>query len=51
MTCVMIDKLPFTAPDEPLLQAKVEDCRKKVKIHLPLQIPQAVITLKQGADA
>lgn len=50
LTCVMIDKLPFTAPDEPLLQAKVEDCRKKGENPFAtMQIPQAVITLKQGA--
>lgn len=50
LTCVLIDKLPFTAPDEPLLQAKVEDCRKKGENPFAtMQIPQAVITLKQGA--
>lgn len=50
LTCVLIDKLPFTSPDEPLLQAKVEDCRKKGQNPFAtMQIPQAVITLKQGA--
>lgn len=24
---LVIDKLPFTAPDEPLLKARIEDCR------------------------
>ena len=50
LTCVLIDKLPFTSPDDPLLQAKVEDCRKRGYNPFALmQIPQAVITLKQGA--
>lgn len=47
---VMIDKLPFAAPDDPLLQARIEDC--KLRGHNPfehVQIPQAVISLKQGA--
>ncbi len=26
-TCVIIDKLPFTAPVDPLLKARIEDCR------------------------
>ncbi len=50
LTCVMIDKIPFAAPDEPLLQAKADDLRKRGKNpFVDMQIPQAVITLKQGA--
>lgn len=50
LTCVMIDKLPFAAPDDPLLQARITDCRKRGgNPFAELQIPQAVITLKQGA--
>lgn len=50
LTCVMIDKLPFASPDDPLLQAKIEDCRKQGgNPFAQIQIPQAVITLKQGA--
>lgn len=50
LTCVLIDKLPFASPDDPLLQAKVEDCRKKGQNPFAImQIPQAVISLKQGA--
>ena len=50
LTCVLIDKLPFASPDDPLLQAKVEDCRKKgLNPFATMQIPQAVISLKQGA--
>lgn len=50
MLCVLIDKLPFASPDDPLLQAKVEDAQKRGKNpFMHVQIPQAVITLKQGA--
>ena len=50
LTCVLIDKLPFASPDDPLLQARIEDCRKRgFNPFAQIQIPQAVITLKQGA--
>lgn len=29
LSCVIIDKLPFTAPDDPLLKARIEDCKLK----------------------
>ena len=48
--CVMIDKLPFASPDDPLLQARMEDVKKRgANPFGVIQIPQAVITLKQGA--
>ena len=50
LTCVLIDKLPFASPDDPLLQARIEDCRKSGgNPFAQLQIPQAAIALKQGA--
>ncbi|ABG41320.1 Helicase c2 [Paraglaciecola sp. T6c] len=50
LTCVLIDKLPFASPDDPLLQARIEDCRKAGGNPFgQLQIPQAAIALKQGA--
>lgn len=50
LRCVIIDKLPFSSPDEPLLQARVEDCRLKGEDPFAaIQIPQAVIAMKQGA--
>jgi ATP-dependent DNA helicase DinG len=50
LLCVMIDKLPFASPDDPLLQARIEDCKKQGgNAFAQIQIPQAVITLKQGA--
>lgn len=50
LVCVMIDKLPFASPDDPLLQARIEDVKKRgANPFAIIQIPQAVITLKQGA--
>lgn len=50
LSCVVIDKLPFTAPDDPLLKAKMEACRLRGgDPFAEIQLPDAVITLKQGA--
>ncbi len=50
LLCVMIDKLPFASPDDPLLKARLDDCaRQGGKPFFDVQIPQAVISLKQGA--
>lgn len=49
LSLVIIDKLPFTSPDEPLLKARMEDCRLQGgEPFNDIQIPEAVITLKQG---
>lgn len=49
LSCVIIDKLPFASPDEPLLQARSEDCALRGEDPFAkVQLPQAVITLKQG---
>ncbi len=49
LSCVIIDKLPFTAPDDPLLKARIEDCRLRGgDPFIQVQMPEAVITLKQG---
>ncbi|MCA2015500.1 ATP-dependent DNA helicase [Vibrio tritonius] len=49
LSCVIIDKLPFTAPDDPLLKARIEDCRLRGgDPFAQVQLPEAVITLKQG---
>lgn len=49
LSCVIIDKLPFTAPDDPLLKARIEDCKLQGGDPFQqVQIPDAVITLKQG---
>jgi ATP-dependent DNA helicase DinG len=50
LLCVMIDKLPFASPDDPLLKARLDDCQKQGgSAFFDIQIPQAVIALKQGA--
>ncbi|OYD23878.1 ATP-dependent DNA helicase [Oceanimonas baumannii] len=49
LQCVVIDKLPFAAPDDPLLSARLEDCRRKGEDGFArVQLPKAIITLKQG---
>ncbi|MGX2956704.1 ATP-dependent DNA helicase [Ursidibacter arcticus] len=49
LSLVIIDKLPFTAPDEPLLKARMEDCKLQGGDPFnDIQLPEAVITLKQG---
>ena len=50
LSCVIIDKLPFATPDDPVLQARMHACeRQGGRPFFELQIPQAVIALKQGA--
>ena len=49
LSCVIIDKIPFTSPDEPLLKARMQDAELKGSDpFFDVQLPQAVITLKQG---
>jgi ATP-dependent DNA helicase DinG len=49
LTCVIIDKLPFASPDDPLLQARCEEVRRQGNDPFSqIQLPQAVIALKQG---
>lgn len=50
LSLVVIDKLPFSPPDDPVLAARLSAARKQG--HNPfqsIQLPQAVIALKQGA--
>jgi ATP-dependent DNA helicase DinG len=49
LSVVIIDKLPFAAPDDPVLKARLEAIeRRGGNPFFEEQIPQAVITLKQG---
>lgn len=49
LSCVIIDKLPFTSPDDPLIKARMEDCQMQGgDAFNEVQLPEAVITLKQG---
>ena len=49
LSLVVIDKLPFAAPNDPLLQARLAAVRARGgEPFMELQLPQAVIALKQG---
>lgn len=49
LSCVIIDKLPFASPGDPVLQARLEAIREQGgNAFLDYQLPQAVLTLKQG---
>ncbi|HUA61163.1 MAG TPA: helicase C-terminal domain-containing protein [Verrucomicrobiae bacterium] len=49
LSCVIIDKLPFAVPSDPVVNARVENIRKAGGTPFyDYQIPQAAIALKQG---
>jgi ATP-dependent DNA helicase DinG len=50
LSLVVIDKLPFAPPDDPVLAARVEHmARRGLNPFLHHQLPRAVISMKQGA--
>lgn len=50
LSCVIIDRLPFASPADPILQARVDSLRRRgANPFRDHQLPQAVIALKQGA--
>ena len=50
LSLVVIDKLPFAAPDDPVLAARIDKLNQQGRnAFVEYQLPQAVITLKQGA--
>jgi ATP-dependent DNA helicase DinG len=50
LSLVVIDKLPFAPPDDPLLSARIDRINRDGRnAFVEFQLPQAVITLKQGA--
>jgi ATP-dependent DNA helicase DinG len=50
LSCVVIDKLPFASPGDPVLQARIDVLRRSGgNPFRDFQLPQAVIALKQGA--
>ncbi|HET7301430.1 MAG TPA: ATP-dependent DNA helicase [Oleiagrimonas sp.] len=50
LSVVVIDKLPFAAPDDPVLQARLEAMQQAGENpFMGWQVPNAVIALKQGA--
>ena len=49
LSCVIIDKLPFAHPDNPVLQARINKITEEGKnSFFEYQLPKAIITLKQG---
>src|SRR3954462_3075796 len=50
LSVVVIDKLPFAPPDDPVLAARIDGLRaREGNPFTELQLPQAVLQLKQGA--
>jgi ATP-dependent DNA helicase DinG len=49
LSLVVIDKLPFASPDDPLLKARLEGLKRRGRNpFVEYQLPQAVLALKQG---
>ena len=49
LSCLIIDKLPFDSPGDPLVAARIELIRnRKGNPFMEYQIPSAIISLKQG---
>ena len=50
LSVVIIDKLPFAPPDDPVLPARIDKMNEEGKnAFMEYQLPYSVITLKQGA--
>lgn len=50
LSVVIIDKLPFAPPDDPVLSARIDKLNAEGKnAFMEYQLPYSVITLKQGA--
>ncbi len=50
LSLVVIDKLPFAPPDDPVLAARIDKINKEGRnAFMEYQLPHAVINLKQGA--
>ncbi|OYY75584.1 MAG: helicase [Gammaproteobacteria bacterium 28-57-27] len=50
LSLVIIDKLPFATPGDPVLKARMDAMRKQgLEPFVHYQLPQAILTLKQGA--
>ncbi|HSD61060.1 MAG TPA: ATP-dependent DNA helicase [Burkholderiales bacterium] len=50
LSVVVIDRLPFAAPDDPVLAAIIEKLNREGRnAFMEYQLPHAILTLKQGA--
>lgn len=50
LSCVLIDRLPFASPGDPVLAARIDAARRRGGNPFnEIQLPRAVIALKQGA--
>ncbi len=50
LSLVVIDKLPFAPPDDPVLSARIEKLRREGRnAFMEYQLPRTVINVKQGA--
>lgn len=50
LSLVIIDKLPFATPGDPVLKARMDALKKQgLEPFVHYQLPQAILTLKQGA--
>ncbi len=50
LSLVVIDKLPFAPPDDPVLAARIAELNKQGRnAFMEFQLPRAIINLKQGA--
>jgi ATP-dependent DNA helicase DinG len=50
LSLVIIDKLPFAPPDDPVLAARIDKMNAEGRnAFMEYQLPYSVITLKQGA--
>jgi ATP-dependent DNA helicase DinG len=49
LSCVIIDRLPFAVPSDPVIAARTEAIRRAGgNAFYDYQVPQAALTLKQG---
>ncbi len=48
LQCVIIDKLPFKSPGDPVYKKRLSIANKTGNAFMDVQIPEATITLKQG---
>ena len=50
LSCVIIDKLPFAPPGDPVLKRRLQACEEEGgNPFMEIQVPSAAISLKQGA--